>query len=174
MKSEQRPARHRSAAAALVVGPAAVGLGLAAHLLSGGAAPPDAVLAALTALVSLIAAAAAQAQLPSWAIAVGSGAVQQALHLLFTALAGPNAPLFPSAGHVHHHAGAPILGPAVSPLAIDLHLLVVAHVAAALLTAWLAIAANRRHGSATPPERHRSRDRSDTRVVPRSNQPAPS
>ncbi|WP_336853874.1 hypothetical protein [Sinomonas albida] len=112
--------------------------------------------------MSLIAAAAAGTLLPPWAIAVASGAVQQALHLLFTALAGPNAPLFPSTGHIHSHSAmAPTLDPAGSPLPIDLHLAVVAHVAAALLTAWLAIAANRFPSRLGLPARH-PRDSSGT------------
>ncbi|MDQ0261404.1 hypothetical protein [Sinomonas atrocyanea] len=107
-------ARRRTAAAALTVGPAAVGLGLAAHIVSGGAPPPVTVLMALTAVTSLLAAAVAHLQLPSWAIGIGSGALQQVLHLLFTALAGPNAPLLPAAGHVHSH-GLPSAGPAAVP-----------------------------------------------------------
>lgn len=139
-------ARRRAAAAALTVGPAAVGLALAAHLVSGGAAPPATILLALAVVVSLLAAAAARLQPPSWIIGIGSGALQQVLHLLFTALAGPNAPLLRSTGHVHSH-GPPSSGPASaaasSPVAFDPHLLVVAHVAAALLTVLVALAVNR-------------------------------
>jgi hypothetical protein len=139
-------ARRRAAAAALTVGPAAVGLGLAAHLVSGGAAPPARILLALAVVVSLLAAAVARVQPPSWAIGIGSGALQQVLHLLLTALAGPNAPLLPSAGHVHSHV-LPSPGPASasagSAVSFDPHLLVVAHVAAALLTVLVALAVNR-------------------------------
>lgn len=140
------PVRRRAAAAALTVGPAAVGVGLAAHVVAGGAAPPVTVLGALTAVASLLAAAAAHLQLRPWAIGIGSGALQQALHLLFTALAGPNAPLLPAAGHAHSY-GVPSPGPgavaAASGAALDLHLLVVAHIAAALLTVLVALAADR-------------------------------
>ncbi|MGT2464272.1 hypothetical protein [Sinomonas atrocyanea] len=140
-------ARRRAAAAALSVGPAAVGLGLAAHLAAGGAAPPATVLLALTAVASLLAAAtAARVQLPPWAIGLGSGALQQVLHLLFTALAGPNAPLLPATGHVHSHglhSPGPVSAAGGSAAAFDPHLLVVAHVAAALLTVLAVLAANR-------------------------------
>jgi hypothetical protein len=139
-------ARRKAAAAALSVGPAAVGLGLAAHVVSGGTAPPVTVLVALTAITSLLAAAAAHLQLPPWAIGCGSGALQQALHLLFTALTGATAPLLPSVGHVHGHGpSAPGSGvlTAGSGAAVDLHLVVVAHLAAALLTVGVALAANR-------------------------------
>ena len=131
---------------ALILGPAAVGLGLAAHVVSGGAAPPFSVLVALTAVASLLATAAVRAGLPPWALGVGSGLLQQALHLLFTALAGPDGPLFPSAGHAHHGSpvSVPSLGAGGASLSVDPHLLVVTHLAAALLTALLAIAATRR------------------------------
>jgi hypothetical protein len=139
-------ARRRSAAAALVVGPAAVGLGLVAHVASGGAVPPIAVVLALTALISLLGSLAARLPLPPWALAIASGVLQQALHLGFVALAGANAPLFPSAGHVHDHA-APL--PAIAGSAQtasapeDLHLMVVAHIAAALVTALFIVYALR-------------------------------
>lgn len=138
------PARRASAAAALVGGPAAVGLGLVAHVLSGGAPPPAAVLVALTTFASLFAAAGARARPAPWAIAIGSAAVQQVLHLLLTALAGPNAPIFPSAGHVHGHLPQlPAAQLSAGQLPIDFHLLIVGHIAAALGTALLITAALR-------------------------------
>lgn len=153
MEPESPLARRRAAAAALMTGPAAVGLSLAAHLVSGGAAPPGPVLAALTVFASLLAAATALVRLPAWAIGIGSGAIQQALHLLFTALTGPNAPLFPSLGHVHGKpAVLPALGQAGPSSPADLHLMVVAHVVAALLTVLVAFAANRI--SERQPQRH--------------------
>ncbi|MDQ4500762.1 hypothetical protein [Sinomonas sp. ASV322] len=120
---------------------------------SGGAAPPVTVAVALTALVSLVAAAVARLPLPSWALGVGSGALQQVLHLGFTLLAGANAPLFPSAGHVHNQTVSPPAGTAAAAPE-DLHLMVVAHVAAALVTAllvaWALRSAERRKVSAAP------------------------
>ena len=127
--------RRRSGAAALAAGPTAVVLGLAAHIASGGAAPPAAVVLAVVALVSLAAAAAARLRLPGWALGVGSAVVQQLLHLVFTALAGANAPLFPSSGHHHGSAPGPSSGATQAAGQMDIHLLVVAHVAAALITA---------------------------------------
>ncbi|WP_156144102.1 hypothetical protein [Sinomonas humi] len=136
----------------LFLGPAAVGLGLAAHLISGGAVPPLSVVVALTAVASLLATAAVHARRPpAWALGLGSGVLQQALHLLFTALAGPDGPLFPSSGHAHHGSPTPLPVPVQegTSAAMDPHLLVVAHVAAALLTALLAIRATRTRP--TPP-----------------------
>lgn len=138
----------------MVAGPSSVALGLAAHLVSGGAAPPAAVLVAITASVSLLAAAASRIALPAWALGLGAGAVQQVLHLLFTALAGPNAPLFRVTGHVHGGAGLPpALGPSTVP-ALDLHLAVVVHVAAALLSALLTLAALRAADRGPHPRPH--------------------
>ncbi|MDP9884362.1 hypothetical protein J2W21_001872 [Sinomonas atrocyanea] len=146
MDRESRLGRRRSAAAALAGGPVAVGLGLVAHLVSGGAAPPAGVLAALAVLVSLLAAAAARAPLAPWMLALGSGALQQVLHLAFTALAGPSGPLFPAAGHAHHGAVSTAAAAAATPgpgVPLDFHLLVVAHIAAALLTVLALTAATR-------------------------------
>jgi hypothetical protein len=133
-----------------VGGPAAVGLGLVAHLVSGGAAPPAGVLAALAVLVSLLAAAAARAPLAPWMLALGSGALQQVLHLAFTALAGPNGPLFPAAGHAHHGAVSTAASPGPG-VPLDFHLLVVAHIAAALLTVLALTAATRAAASLQAP-----------------------
>lgn len=133
-------ARRRSAAAALVTGPAAVGLGLVAHVASGGATPPLAVVLALTVLVSLLGSAVARLSPPPWVLAIGSGVLQQALHLMFAALAGANASFFPSAGHMHDHSAPPSTipgGPQTTAVLEDLHLMVVAHIAAALVTALL-------------------------------------
>ncbi|WP_460992770.1 hypothetical protein [Sinomonas soli] len=144
MDTESLCGRRRSAAAALVGGPAAVGLGLAAHIVSGAAAPPAVVLVALVALVSLLASVAARAPLAPWMVAIGSGALQQALHLAFTALAGPDGPLFPATGHAHHGASSPAApAGALQGAPVDFHLLVVAHIAAALLTVLALTAATR-------------------------------
>lgn len=123
-----------------------------AHLLSGGAAPPAGVLAALTVLVSLLASAVARAPLAPWMLALGSGALQQVLHVAFTALAGPDGPLFPAAGHAHHGT-APVPAPAgaVQAVPLDFHLLVVAHIAAALLTVLALIGASRAAASLPAP-----------------------
>ncbi len=143
--------RRRSAAAALTAGPAAVVLGLAAHIASGGAAPPTAVVLALVAFVSLGAAVAARLPLPAWGIGIASALVQQILHVVFTALAGANAPLFPAAGHHHGGSTAPSSASAPAASETDVHLLVVAHVAAALLTAlvvlWALASAERPAGA---------------------------
>lgn len=144
------------------MGPLAVGLGLAAHLVSGGASPPAVVVVALAASVSLLAAAAARVSLAPWVLGVSSGLVQQALHLAFTALAGANAPLFHPSGHVHGAASGPELGSSVSA-PVDLHLLVVVHVAAALVTAVATSAALRAAGR---PRRARGQRRAPSTPSP--------
>ncbi|WP_188781762.1 hypothetical protein [Sinomonas atrocyanea] len=151
MDRTSRLGRRRSAAWALVGGPAAVGLGLVAHLISGGAALPVEVLAALVVLVSLLASAVARAPLAPWMLALGSGALQQALHLAFTALAGPDGPLFPAAGHAHHGTVSTAPAGAVQAAPLDFHLLVVAHIAAALLTVLALAAAARAAASLRAP-----------------------
>jgi hypothetical protein len=152
MDTESRRGRRRSAAAALVGGPAAVGLGLVAHVVSGGAAPPTVVVAALVVLVSLLASVAARAPLAPWMVAIASGALQQALHHAFTALAGPNGPLFPATGHAHHGATSPAApAGALQGAPVDFHLLVVAHIAAALLTVLALTAATRLAASLRAP-----------------------
>lgn len=121
----------------MALGPTSVGLGLVAHLASGGASPPVAVLIALTALVSLLGASTGRLTLPGWAVGVASAGIQQLLHLAFTGLSGANAPLLPSAGH--HHGGPPLPAATAGVAASqpDMHLMVVAHVAAALVTAFV-------------------------------------
>ena len=80
------------------VGPVSVGLGLAAHLLSGGGSPPVPVLVALMALLSMCASLAARVRIPSWLLLVLCGLAQQMLHLAFDRFAGTFSGTVP-AGH---------------------------------------------------------------------------
>lgn len=119
-----------------LAGPVAVGLGVTAHLVSGGPVPPVSVLLALTALVSMIASLVASPKVPGWALLVLSGVIQQALHLAFDVLAGG-----PGEGQgVHSHVitfeaiSAPISAGAGEHLS---HVMLFTHMAAALLTAFL-------------------------------------
>jgi hypothetical protein len=144
MESPAVSSRRRTAAAALAAGPSAVGLGLLAHLLGGGTAPPVTVVLALTALVSLLAAGLTRLRLPSWVVGVASGLVQQVLHLLLTALAGAGGPLISVPGHVHQ-APAPQFEPAPTQqfAQADLHVMVVTHLGAAVAAALIVAAALR-------------------------------
>lgn len=147
--------RRRTAAVALTAGPTAVGLGLVAHILGGGIAPPATVILALIALVSLLAASLSRLRLPSWTVGVASGVVQQALHLLLTALAGLDGPLFPAAAHVHGVSSPQIQTTGAQQFApVDLHVLVVTHMGAAVASAVLVMLAVR--WAAKPPRWRRA------------------
>lgn len=121
------------------VGPVAVGLGLVAHLVSGGASPGVPVLMALTALVSMCASLLARINLPNWLLLVLCGVAQQVLHLAFERLSGTFSVVAP-AQHQHAATGLqpgqltaiPSLASGHSP-----DLMLDTHVAAALLTALL-------------------------------------
>lgn len=92
--------RVRASSLAWVAGPAAVGLGLVAHLVSGGQPPAVLILAALTAVMCLAAQLIARLSVPGWALLVLSGLVQQLLHLAFDVFSGSfPGPGFP--GHPH-------------------------------------------------------------------------
>ena len=123
------------------VGPVSVGLGLAAHLLSGGGSPPVSVLVALMALLSMCASLAALVRIPSWLLLVLCGLAQQVLHLAFDLFAGTFSGTLP-AGHPHAAAGrqpeqlTAVLSGATGH-GHGQELMLDTHVAAALLTALL-------------------------------------
>ncbi|UKA60679.1 acyl-CoA reductase [Arthrobacter sp. FW306-2-2C-D06B] len=135
---EQR-SRRRPRFPGWEVGPAAVGLGLVAHLVSGGVSPGVPVLIALTALLSMCASLLARVNLPSWLLLVLCGVAQQVLHLAFDRLSGTFSVVAPAQ---HQHAGSgwqpgqlaatPSVAAGHSP-----DLMLDTHVAAALLTALL-------------------------------------
>ena len=152
MDTRTRRSRRRAGLAALAAGPGGTALGVAAHLLAGGAVPSAAVVVAFAALLGLTAATAVSRFLvPTWAIALFCGLSQQALHLVLVPAA-----LVPGlwGGSGHHGGDAPRGAvPEPVPTAVpdpgaaadsaaaagaahgDLHLIVVTHLAAAVLTA---------------------------------------
>ncbi|MGO4859038.1 hypothetical protein [Arthrobacter sp. 2MCAF14] len=120
------------------VGPAAVGLGLVAHLVSGGVSPGVPVLMALTALLSMCASLLARINLPTWLLLVLCGVAQQVLHLAFERLSGT----FSAAATAQHQHAATGLQPGQLTATPSLaghspDLMLDTHVAAALLTALL-------------------------------------
>ncbi len=121
------------------VGPVAVGLGLLAHLVSGGVSPGVPVLIALTALLSMCASLLARINLPAWLLLVLCGVAQQVLHLAFERLSG-TFPIVAPAQHQHTATGLPPGQLTATPLAASGHspdLMLDTHVAAALLTALI-------------------------------------
>jgi hypothetical protein len=123
--------------AAWEVGPVAVVLGLAAHLISGGLSPSVPVLVALMALLSMCASFIALVRVPGWLLLVLCGVSQQVLHLAFDRLSGTYSGPLPAQ---HHQAAVWQPGQLTLLAGSPGHaqeLLVDAHVAAALLTALL-------------------------------------
>ncbi|MCA4134195.1 hypothetical protein [Arthrobacter sp. M4] len=126
-------------------GPVAVGLGLLAHLVAGASAPAVIVVLAIAALTGLIATVLVRWGAPGWALLVASAAVQQLLHLAFTAFAGTDG----LSGWFGHHVTAASLSvtqeqaTAAAPNAAAVahihtsELLLYTHAAAALLTVVL-------------------------------------
>ncbi|MHA7262250.1 hypothetical protein ACX80W_03485 [Arthrobacter sp. TMN-37] len=118
---------------AWLYGPLAVAAGLAAHGASGGEAPPGAVLLALTALLGLAASILARLRLPGWAVLLLCALTQQLLHLACSAFVGGSA----GTASPHGHGGPAVVPPSAASAvpAQDLHLMLYAHAAAALLAA---------------------------------------
>ncbi|MCZ9880287.1 hypothetical protein [Arthrobacter sp. B2a2-09] len=135
---EQRSRRHPRFPA-WEVGPVAVGLGLVAHLVSGGVSPGVPLLFALTALLSMCASLLARINLPNWLLLVLCGVAQQVLHLAFDRLSGSFSVVAP-AQHQHGASGLQAGQLAATPFVASGHspdLMLDMHVAAALLTALL-------------------------------------
>ncbi|WP_198810251.1 hypothetical protein [Arthrobacter sp. MSA 4-2] len=131
------PRRRSRVFLAWLSGPLAVAAGLGAHVASGGLMPALALLLTLTALLGLAASMLARVRLPGWSVLVLCGLTQQLLHFAFSAFVGGTADVVPAHGH---GAGAGAQGP--SPATVvpgqDLHSMLYAHAAAALLTALIA------------------------------------
>jgi len=129
--------RMPAAALAWLLGPIAAGLGLAAHVLGGGASPSLLIVVALAALLGMAAAIGKPGRLPGWGLLLTAGIAQQLLHFAFAAFSistGFDAP-------THGHGQAPAQEPGTAnqgrnqgPVPYDLHLLLYLHMAAALLT----------------------------------------
>lgn len=128
--------RRRSPRYGWLAGPAAVGLGSLAHLISGGQNPGPLILLALTALISLAATLLGRFLASGWFLLVFCGLIQQLLHLALTFLAAT--PGTGSSQHGHDRVDWQLTevtaGPASSHSG---ELMLNAHVAAALLAALL-------------------------------------
>ena len=118
-------------------GPLAVAAGLGAHVASGGVVPALALLLTLTALLGLAASMLARVRLPGWSILVLCGLTQQLLHFAFSAFVGGTADVVPAHGH-GAAAGAAGPAPATAAPGQDLHSMLYAHAAAALLATLIA------------------------------------
>lgn len=125
---------RRRPAAAWLCGPLMVALGVAAHSAVGQPVPAPSLLVALTALLSLAAAATARTGMRGWLLLLLSGLVQQVLHLAFSVFSDTGGG-FGSTGHGH---GILTWQPQQLPAASGapdhtVELLLYAHTAAALL-----------------------------------------
>ncbi len=131
--------RTRAIVRPALVGLLSLGLGLAAHALSGGELPSVPILCGLAALAVLAATLVAQARLPGWALMLALGAAQQVLHWLLGGLGGGASSTVPGTG-VHHGAGEVPVGSGTgqghSP---EVMLMLHTHLAAALLAGWAAV-----------------------------------
>ncbi|MDR6986750.1 hypothetical protein J2Y66_001220 [Paenarthrobacter nitroguajacolicus] len=127
---------------AWAVGPVAVGLGLAAHMVAGGSAPAIPVLLAFAALGALAAQLIGRWVHGPLLLLLFSALAQQLLHFGFVTLGG----FFPGNGVLDHLHGGQVLGdvPAgTTSSAGDIHLLLYTHMAAAILTLLIAAALGR-------------------------------
>ncbi len=130
------PRRRPRVLLAWLSGPLAVAAGVAAHGASGGQMPAPALLLTLTALLGLAASMLARFRLPGWSILVLGALTQQLLHFAFSAFVGGAADVVPAHGHgANAGADGPSTAPAVPGQ--DLHSMLYAHAAAALLTALI-------------------------------------
>jgi hypothetical protein len=126
-----------------LLGPVATTLALLAHVVSGGAVPWPPALLALAALLSMAASMLARLRLPVWALLLLCGLTQQLLHWAF--LLFSDVPAVPqSSGHSHASLPFPVPGAAVQAVGHLQELMLVTHVAAALLTALIMATAGRR------------------------------
>lgn len=124
------PAILRSAAVGLL----ALGLGLGAHAVSGGALPGALILCGFAALAVLVATLVAQARMPAWAVWVIIGAAQHVLHWLIGGFGGAASSV---SGAVGHHSGnVPVGSGAAQGHSPEVMLMLHTHLAAALLTGW--------------------------------------
>lgn len=117
------------------MGLAALGLGVLAHVLAGGALPSVLILLALGALTVLASTLTAQAGLPPWAVLLVLGVAQQVLHWILGGLGG--VPTSLSVDGDHHGEEVPVVGTAASQgHSPEVMLMLHAHLGAALLIGW--------------------------------------
>lgn len=122
---------------AWVAGPAAVALGLTAHMIAGGSAPAIPVLLAFAALGGLAAQLIARWVHGPLLLLLFAGLAQQLLHFGLDAFGG----FFPGSGLLDHLHGGQVLGdvPAgAAPSGGSVHLMLYTHMAAAILTLLVA------------------------------------
>jgi hypothetical protein len=116
------------------VGLLSLGLGLAAHALSGGTPPSLPILCGLAALAVLATTLVAQARPPGWAVLLLLGVAQQMLHWLLGGLGTAESSTIASTGV--HHDGVPVGSGAVQGHSPEIMLMLHTHLAAALVIAW--------------------------------------
>jgi hypothetical protein len=131
----ERGSRTQFAVAGWLFGSVSVVLGLAIHAVSGHPVPAPPIAVATAALLSLAGAVVTRIGVPNWAQLVLAGVGQQTVHWAFAFFSNPLATTT-LAGHGHAAAaqftgsGLLLAGLPTQPL----HVLLYAHVAAALLT----------------------------------------
>ncbi|MFE5839350.1 hypothetical protein [Arthrobacter sp. NPDC056493] len=130
----ERGGRTQFAVAGWVFGSVSVVLGLVIHAVSGHPVPAVPIVVATAALLSLAGAVVTRIGVPNWALLVLAGVGQQAIHWAFAFFSDPVATAL--GGHGHSDPvqftgpGLLLAGVPTQPL----HVLLYAHVAAALLT----------------------------------------
>ncbi|MGN7251665.1 MULTISPECIES: hypothetical protein [unclassified Arthrobacter] len=131
----ERDGRTQFAVAGWLFGSASVVLGLVIHAAAGHTVPAAPIVVATAALLSLAGAAVTRLGVPNWALLVLAGVGQQVIHWAFAFFSNPLATTT-LAGH-GHAAAAQFTGPGLLLAGVPtqpLHVLLYAHVAAALLT----------------------------------------
>jgi hypothetical protein len=134
----ERGSRTQVAVAGWLFGSVSVVLGLAIHAVSGHPVPAPPIVVATAALLSLAGAVVTRIGVPNWALLVLAGVGQQTVHWAFAFFSNPLATAL-GAGH-GHAAAAQFTGPGLLLAGVPtqpLHVLLYAHVAAALLTSLL-------------------------------------
>ncbi|RJT77265.1 hypothetical protein D6T63_15095 [Arthrobacter cheniae] len=127
--------RSRRILSSAAVGLASLGLGLAAHVVSGGDLPDTPILFGLAALAVLAATLVSHGRLPGWAVMLVLGVAQQVLHWLLGGLADAPSSTVPGADG-HHGGDVPIGTAAPRGHSPELMLMLHAHLAVALLVGW--------------------------------------
>jgi hypothetical protein len=127
---------HRTpfAVAGWLFGSVSVVLGLVIHAASGHPVPAAPIVVATAALLSLAGAVVTRIGVPNWALLVLAGVGQQTVHWAFAVFSNPLATALGGHGHA---AAVQFTGPGLLLAGVptqSLHVLLYAHVAAALLT----------------------------------------
>ena len=133
----ERGRRTQFAVAGWLFGSASVALGLLIHAVSGHPVPAVPIVVATAAMLSLAATVLIRTGVPNWALLVLAGVEQQAIHWAFAFFSDPLATTLAAAAGSHGHADTlQFTGPGLLLAGVPtqpLHVLLYAHVAAALL-----------------------------------------